>query len=168
MPSYYARSVWYIEAPPEVVWKPLVAVEEWPDWWPDVTSAMELEEGDEAGKGSLKRCAWKATPGPAFQFNLRVTRVEPEALLEAEIRGQLEGTTTWHLNSQPAGCAVHMDWAFHTNIWWMTLLGPVSRRLYPRVFDSILESGGKALSSHLDVSLLPNEEVEMPKEDMLV
>lgn len=129
---------------------------------------MELEAGFEGIRGSLKRCTWRGSIAPDFTFNLRITRIIANRLLEGEVRGQLEGTTHWQLTPQSEGCAVHLEWSFHTNIWWLSLLTPMTRHLYPRIFDGILQNGGRSLSAHLNASLLPDEEVEIPHESMLV
>ncbi len=167
MPSYYVRSVWYIGAPPERVWAPLSEVENWAHWWPEVTSAMELETGFGEGHGSLKRCTWRGSIAPEFIFNLRVTRIAPESLLEAEVRGRLEGTTRWIVTPQEGGSAICMEWSFRTHIWWMGLLGPLTRRLYPHIFESILKSGGISLADHLAVPWLPAKKVHRTKKNLL-
>ena len=119
MSSYYVRSVCYIGALPERVWNPLIEVENWSQWWPEVLSSMELESGVGVGHGSLKRCTWRGAIPPEFVFNLRITRVVRCSLLEAEVRGHLEGTTRWVLTPQDEGCAIRMEWSFRTNKWWM-------------------------------------------------
>jgi len=129
---------------------------------------MELEAGFGEGHGSLKRCTWRGRIAPEFVFNLRITRIMPEALFEAEVRGRLEGTTRWSVTPQEEGSAISMEWSFRTHIWWMGLLGPLTRRVYPPIFESILRSGGTSLAQHLGVPWHSAEKVRRTSDALLV
>jgi uncharacterized protein YndB with AHSA1/START domain len=62
-----------IDAPIEVVWRTLVAIEDWPEWNPDVKSAS-VDGG--LAEGTVFR--WKAGPGT---ITSRVVRLEPPRLI---------------------------------------------------------------------------------------
>ena len=58
MNRYELASHWHFAAPIDCIWDALYAVEAWPPWWRYMLAVEELERGDPAGVGSVRRYTW--------------------------------------------------------------------------------------------------------------
>jgi len=75
--AYEFVTIWRVSAPIDQVWNEINHSEAWPDWWKGVESVVELEKGDAAGVGSVRRYTWKSKLPYRLTFDMKAVRVEP-------------------------------------------------------------------------------------------
>lgn len=92
MAEYRFVTVWRIEAPIQQLCDAISHSVSWPRWWKGLESVEELDPGDRSGIGSLRRFTWKSKLPYRLTFDVRVTRIEPLAVLEGVASGEVEGT----------------------------------------------------------------------------
>jgi hypothetical protein len=85
---------------------------------------------------------------------MRVTRVEPLAVLEGEACGDVEGTGRWHFSTHGEATVVCYEWRVRTKRGWMNLLAPLARPFFKWNHDYVMQRGGEALADLLDARLL--------------
>ncbi|GAA2175815.1 hypothetical protein GCM10009846_27160 [Agrococcus versicolor] len=89
------RTVWQVDAEPEVVRAALVDVGAYPSWW---SSVLEVE-GDE---GADRTVALRG-PLPA-PLRIRVSGLDAsDGVVAARLHGDVLGWCSWHLSTAPAG-----------------------------------------------------------------
>lgn len=94
---YDFRSVWRADAPPDAVFAVLVALEEYPNWWPQVRSVRGVDPETAA-----------IVIRSVLPISLRITahssRRDPAAgVLEARLSGDLDGFSRWTVSAHGGG-----------------------------------------------------------------
>ncbi len=103
-----------IAAPPEVVWRLLVDVGEWPQWGPSVRRAA-LDDGAGQISAGAQGTVWTAV---GFPVRFTVTEFEPGRRWAWKVAGI---TATGHdVIPEPGGCRVRFDVP-----WWASAYLPV-------------------------------------------
>ncbi|BAO91713.1 SRPBCC family protein [Caballeronia cordobensis] len=152
--EYLFVTVWKIEAPLQQVWNAIHDPAAWPQWWTCVERVTEVESGAPDGVGALHRYTWKGRLPYRVRFDMRVTRVEPLALLEGTASGDVEGFGRWRFASSGGVAIVRYEWRVHTGRGWMNLLAPIARPLFEWNHDYVMQQGGEALAKRLDARLV--------------
>jgi hypothetical protein len=152
--EYRFLTTWLLEAPREPVYERIWDSARWPEWWPGVTEAVELEPGGAGGVGRHGRYEWRSRIPYPVRFEVVATKVEPPALLEGEASGGLEGIGRWRLFEQGAATAVLYEWNVRTTKAWMNLIGPVAAPVFRWNHDYVMRGGGEGLARRLGVRLL--------------
>jgi hypothetical protein len=152
--SYRFLTTWVLEARREPVWDLLWDSARWPEWWPGVVRAEEIEPGDERGIGRRGRYEWRSRIPYPVRFEVVSTRVERPALLEGRASGGLEGIGRWRLFEEPPLTAVTYEWDVRTTERWMNRLAPLAAPAFRRNHDWVMRSGGKAIARRLGVRLV--------------
>lgn len=94
---YRFRSVWELDAAPDVVFGVLGRAGEYPDWWPQVREVIPVDE--RTGTARFR----SVIPFDLF-VRARESRNDPRArVLEMEMTGDLEGWARWTLSAQGDG-----------------------------------------------------------------
>jgi uncharacterized protein YndB with AHSA1/START domain len=146
LPAYSFLTTWLIPAPREAVWDVLADVEAWPDWWPAVVSARELDPGDAQRVGSRYRVRWRAPVGYAVEFDFTVQDVDAPRRMAGRASGDLDGTGVWRLFEEGGTTATTYEWQVRATRPWMRALGPLPRPLFRRSHDRVMAGGGEALA----------------------
>ena len=154
MRRYALTTHWQLGAPVERVWEALVAVEDWPRWWRYVRAVVELEPGDAAGVGSLRRYTWSSRLPYRLSFEMRTTAMQRSRLIEGEAQGDLNGRGRWTLSPAAGGSLVRYDWTVATDKAWMNALAPLLAPVFAWNHDQVMHEGGRGLARHLGVELL--------------
>ena len=163
MAEYHFVSTWQFQAPIERVWDEIFHAERWPSWWKYVAVVEELEPGDPDGVGKRLRLSFRTRLPYRLGFDLRVTRVQPPSMLEAEATGELEGTGRWTFTPANGGTLVHYNWDIRTTRWWMNLLAPVARPAFKWNHDALMREAGESLARRLGTDLvLPDDAPPQP------
>jgi uncharacterized protein YndB with AHSA1/START domain len=158
--EYRFLTTWLLASPREPVYELIWDSAGWPDWWPGVIEAAELEPGDSAtGLGRRGRYEWRSTIPYPVRFEVVTTRVEPPHLLEGAASGGLEGTGRWRLFEADGGpgdslTAVTYEWNVCTPKLWMNLLAPVAAPVFRWNHDRIMSAGGRGLAQRLATRLV--------------
>lgn len=147
--EYRFVTVWKIGAPLQAVWDAIHDPAAWPQWWTCVEHVSEVESGAADGVGALHSYVWKGRLPYRVRFDMRVTRVEPLALLEGVASGAVEGIGRWTFSPSDEITAVRYDWRVRTGRGWMNLLAPVARPLFEWNHDYVMQKGGEALARRL-------------------
>jgi uncharacterized protein YndB with AHSA1/START domain len=159
--NYSFVTVWHADAPVERVWDAIYHPLRWPEWWKGVVGTQELEPGDDAGVGAVHRYTWKSALPYKLEFDMRVTKVEPNVLLEGEAFGELEGTGVWTFTPTEHGTTVRYNWDIRTTRPWMNALAPLLKPAFEWNHDWVMNSGGRGLAALLGANV-EIEEHESP------
>lgn len=154
---------WHLDAPIERVWETLVAVEEWPRWWRCVRSVAEIEPGDAAGVGTLRRFVWSGMLPYRLTFDIRTTAVSPPTLIEGIANGEIDGLGRCRIEALGPTTRIQYDWSVSLAKRWMVLLEPLLAPAFRWNHDQVMAEGGRALARHLGVRLLAYE--RLPRRD---
>jgi len=154
--QYRFLTTWLLESPREPVFDLLWDSARWPEWWPGVIEATELEAGDldAGGAGRRGRYEWRSFVPYPVRFEVVATRIERPALLEGEATGELEGVGRWRLFEQQGATAVLYEWNVRTTKRWMNLIGPVAAPVFRWNHDYVMRGGGGGIARELGVRLL--------------
>lgn len=154
MTTYSFTTVWYVDAPIDRVWNVIQDSKNWPSWWKHVKKVEELAPGDANGIGSMQHHEWSTALPYRLVFDIRTTKVEPPHTLEAESKGELEGTGRWSLSQEGPVTVVRYDWNVRTTKAWMNLLAPLARPLFAWNHRVVMEEGGESLARLLGARLV--------------
>ena len=153
--EYRLITHWLIEAPIEPIWEALTRPEEWPRWWRYVQSVTEIEKGDAAGVGAVRRYVWSSRLPYRLTFDMRTTVAVVPSLIQGEASGDLVGSGRWDLReaSQHA-TEVQYTWTVVTDKAWMNALAPILSPVFAWNHDQVMRAGGEGLARRLGVALL--------------
>ncbi|WP_405678886.1 SRPBCC family protein [Streptomyces sp. NBC_01511] len=94
---YRFRSVWELDADPDVVFGVLERAGEYPDWWPQVREVTPVDERTGTAR-------FRSVIPYDLVVRARESRNDPRArVLEVEMAGDLEGWARWTLSAQGGG-----------------------------------------------------------------
>ena len=154
MARYAFLTTWGLGAPIGDVWEAIHATERWPEWWPGVRVAEQLDAGDDSGVGSVHRYVWRSRLPYDIDFRIRTTRIERPYLLEGDADGNLSGTGRWRLWKAERATAVTYEWNVATTIPWMNAISPLGRPVFHWSHDRVMRAGGHGLARLLHAPLL--------------
>jgi hypothetical protein len=151
-PSHYEFVTrWTIPAPLELVWRELMAPEQWPEWWRGVESVDLIRPAvDPLGTGAIRRYVWRSRLPYRLMFTMETTRIEPYSRIEGQATGELEGTGCWNLSHADGVTHVRYDWRVEANKWWMRWLAPLARRAFEWNHDVVMDWGRQGLLRRLN------------------
>ncbi len=140
---------WRVEAPIERVWAALLAVEDWPQWWPMVRQVSLLMPGDAQGLGAVRRLRWATALPYSLAFDMETVRVEPLTLIEGLASGELDGVGRWTLTADGSGTRVRYDWQVAATKPWMRVLAPLLRPVFAWNHGVVMARGLEGLKAWL-------------------
>jgi uncharacterized protein YndB with AHSA1/START domain len=150
MSRYELVSHWHLNAPIEAVWNALYDVASWPRWWSYVLDVEDLESGDAAGIGAVRRFTWGSALPYQLSFTMKTTVVQRPHLLEAIAEGELNGVGRWTLREQGAATEVRYDWEVTTARTWMNVMSPVLGPMFRWNHGLVMADGAKGLARYLE------------------
>lgn len=154
MKNYEFVTIWRVRAPIEAVWNEIYHSELWPTWWKGVERVVEVQKGDEAGVGSIRRYTWKSKLPYRLSFDMRTIRIEPPHMLEGIATGELDGRGLWRLTSEGGETVARYDWQVYTTKKWMNLFAPIARPAFNWNHDIIMGWGAEGLANRLGASVV--------------
>ena len=157
MSHYQFTTRWRLTAPVSAVWKTLIEVERWPQWWRGVLSVQQLRAGDSEGLGAIYRQVWRSRLPYRLAFEVETVRVERERLIEGRARGELDGHGMWRLNAQEQATVVCYEWSVGTTRPWMNLLGPIARPVFAWNHHVVMGWGARGMARRLGAELIALE-----------
>lgn len=158
MRPYRFHTRWKLDAPRSAVCRAIEESLAWPEWWPGVEQVVELDPGDADGIASVRRYVWKSWLPYRLTFDVRVTCMERETMVEGIASGDVEGLGRWHFTSEGDATLVCHDWQVRPACWWLRLLSPLARPLFCWNHDLLMRQGGEGLARRLRTRLTAIEQ----------
>ena len=152
--KYRFVTVWQIEAPLEDVCEAIYHSLNWPQWWHNVESVVELSPGNQQGIGSIRRYTWHGRLPYRLTFDIRVIHMVPLASIEGVASGDVEGKGYWSFTVDGSVTIVRYEWNVHTTPIWMNLLSLLVHPLVKWNHNAVMQQGGEALANLLNARLL--------------
>lgn len=109
---------WVFRVAPVEFFATITRTECFTDWW----SWLRRCEVDGVRAGAEASCLIRAPLPYSLRFIVRIDRVEPDALIETSVRGDLAGPARLEIAPHPEGCRARL-------VWSLELHDPVLRRL---------------------------------------
>lgn len=154
MSEYRFLTIWQLEAPLAAVCKAIENSLAWPEWWPGVEKVEELSAGDADGIGSVRRYTWKGRLPYRLTFDVQVTHMELQTMVEGVASGDVEGIGRWSFANEGALTVARYEWQVRPAALWMRLLSPVASPLFRWNHDMLMRQGGEGLARRLNARLV--------------
>jgi hypothetical protein len=154
--DYTFLSTWCLDASVEEVWDVINDPPGYPEWWKGVRAVDVLEPGMETGLGRVNRFSWRSVLPYTLRFDIEITRVEGNHLIEGRATGELEGRGVWRLFDGPCTAVVY-DWRVRTTQRWMNLMGPLARPAFAWNHDLVMRQGAFGLARKLGATLIAHD-----------
>jgi len=116
---------WDVSAPPEAVYDVLIDARTYPRWWRPVY--IDVQTGAPPAVGSVSDQHFKGRLPYHLHTHSKLTRLEPGALIEADVDGDLRGRGVWTLTAIPGGTHLRFDWTVHADRPLLRTLTPLLR-----------------------------------------
>ncbi len=158
MIDYRFLTVWRIEAPLIRVCHAIEHSLDWPRWWPGVERVEELAPGNADGIGSVRRYVWKGRLPYRLQFDVKVIRSQPLALVEGQASGDVDGLGRWTFTSEGSATVACYEWQVRPTKLWMQLMTPLARPLFRWNHDILMRQGAEGLARLLGARLIAIEQ----------
>lgn len=149
--AFELTSEWRLAAPVEKVWDEIVAVENWPAWWPAVKRVELLEPGDANGVGALRRLTWRTALPYDLAFETRTVTVERLRLIVGRASGELDGSGTWTFRTEGADTLLRYDWRVAVTKPWMRVMAPVLRPVFAWNHNKVMGWGETGIRARLGI-----------------
>ena len=147
--KFHLTTDWSFGAPREAVWRALMTPEDWPSWWRAVANVERLADGDANGVDTVRRMTWRTALPYTLTFAMRITRVEPMAVIEGHAEGELEGLGRWTLSGDTPRTDVRYDWIVDVTKPWQRALAPLLRPVFAWNHNVVMRWGEKGLAARL-------------------
>lgn len=118
---------WEVGAPPSAVFEALADTRTYPSWWRPVYLDVEAEGPPTLGTVSHQH--FKGRLPYHLRTRSRITRLEPDHLVEAEVDGDLRGQGVWTVTPTDAGSHIRFEWTVHADRRLLRALTPLMRPL---------------------------------------
>ena len=82
MGTYRFVTDWHVDAPIDRVWDAIHDSERWPEWWHGVISVVPVAKAEDEDAAEVRRYTFRGRLPYSLTFDMRLTRSEPQALLE--------------------------------------------------------------------------------------
>ena len=140
---YVFQSVWHFTASPDDVYHALARVSDYPLWWPEVKAVRPL--GNE-----VYELVCKSTLPYELRFTITQSRRDPDArLLEANMAGDLEGSSRWTIAVDTQGTAATFDEDVVANKSLLRRLEPIARPAFKANHTRMMRNGERGLRTYL-------------------
>ncbi|MFC8080212.1 SRPBCC family protein [Streptomyces sp. NPDC057307] len=136
---YRFRSVWDLDAAPDVVFGVLERAGEYPDWWPQVREVIPVDE-----RGGTAR--FRSVIPYDLLVHARESRNDPRArVLEMGMTGDLEGWARWTLSARGPGTRALYEQEVDVNKPLLRRLAVVGRPFFLANHALMMRAGRRGL-----------------------
>lgn len=154
MHEYRFLTVWKLAAPRAAVCQAIEDSLAWPAWWHSVKEVVQLTAGNADGIGSVRRYTWRGRLPYRLSFDVRVTRMQPQTMVEGIADGDVEGVGCWTFADEDGYTVVRYVWLVRPKTRWMRWLHPFAAPLFRWNHDNIMRQGGLQLARRLNATLV--------------
>ncbi|HUA02988.1 MAG TPA: SRPBCC family protein [Solirubrobacteraceae bacterium] len=116
---------WDVAAPVSAVFEALADTRTYPDWWRPVYLDVEADGAPALGTESHQH--FKGRLPYHLRTRSRITRFEPDHVIEAEVDGDLRGHGVWTVTPTDTGSHVRFEWTVHADRRLLRALTPFMR-----------------------------------------
>lgn len=141
---YRFTSVWTIAGPPGEAYEVLKDVTSYPGWWPEVKHVSRVAGGD-----SYELRCRSLLPYDLTFVILRSTEDEAAGVLEASMRGDLEGFSRWTVTGTQSLTRLVFDEEVITNKSMLNRLAPLARPAFKANHSLMMRHGENGLRTYL-------------------
>ena len=149
MAQFDLVTLWRIGAGLADVWDAITRPASWPQWWRGLEAVEELDRGDAAGIGNQQRFLWKGVLPYRLMTELRVSRLEPQKMIQGEASGDVTGTGIWRFAFADGITVVRHEWRVRASAPRLIFLANVARPLVCWNHGRIMIWGAQGLAGHL-------------------
>jgi membrane-associated phospholipid phosphatase len=140
---YRFRSTWTVDQPPEAVYPVLEALEGYPAWWPEVKSVTPSAE-------KVPCLEVRALLPYSLTFSVENDGKDGGlGVLEAEMEGDLRGTSKWTVAQHAGGSRLVFDEDVVVGKRSLRLLAPIARLAFRANHSLMMRHGQKGLRAYL-------------------
>ena len=140
---YRFTSIWIVPGAPEEAYAALETLEDYPAWWPEVKEARKLDEG-------LAEVRCRSLLPYDLVFTSEQAVRDPDAkVLEATLRGDLDGFTRWTIQGSPDGSRLLFEEEVTTTKGSLRALAPVARPAFKANHYLMMRHGERGLRTYL-------------------
>lgn len=140
---YRFHSVWGFEISPRVAFEALEDLGAYPKWWPEVREARRLDEDR-----YWVRC--RSLLPYDLVFEMSRSRVDADAgILEADMKGDLDGTSRWTIEATGAGIRLIFDEDVVVTKGALRKLALVARPAFAANHSLMMRNGRRGLDAYL-------------------
>ncbi|MEO3975227.1 SRPBCC family protein [Streptomyces sp. CAU 1734] len=140
---YRFHTVWELTAPPDAVFAALERPVDYPLWWPQVRSVVQLDE--ERGTARIRSFL-----PVGLTVTARAVRHDPVAgILEVRLGGDLEGWVRWTVTAGSGGARAVYDQTVEVRKPLMRRLAPLCRPLFRANHAAMMRAGRRGLEGRL-------------------
>jgi hypothetical protein len=146
-------SRWRLDCDIEQAWQRILAISEWPEWWPQarrvvVDEAMSCNTSDDSTRpGRTAIVEWKTPLGYPLCLQVTTTRAVPPFELEGKADGDLQGHGLWLLEPQGSHrVLVTYRWDVHLNCRWMRVSAPLLRPVFAWNHFTVMRAGAAGMA----------------------
>jgi mannose-6-phosphate isomerase-like protein (cupin superfamily)/uncharacterized protein YndB with AHSA1/START domain len=123
--EYVFVDEWDVAAPAGTVYEALADGRTYPDWWRPVYIAVDSDGPPVIG--SITDQHFKGRLPYHLRTRSKIVRLEPGALIEVDVDGDLRGHGVWTLTPTATGTHVRFDWTVHADRLLLRVLTPLLR-----------------------------------------
>ncbi len=116
---------WDVAAPARAVYEALADTRTYPDWWRPVY--LDVEADGPPALGTVSHQHFKGRLPYHLRTRSRITRLEPDRLIEAEVDGDLRGHGVWTVTPTDTGSHIRFEWTVHADRRLLRALTPLMR-----------------------------------------
>ena len=146
-------SRWRLDCGIEQAWQRILAISQWPEWWPQahrvvVNESTPCAAGDDSPRaGDTAQIEWKTPLGYLLRLRVTTTRAVPPFELEGRADGDLRGHGLWLLEPQGGdGVLVTYRWDVHLNRRWMRVSAPMLRPVFAWNHFTVMRAGAAGMA----------------------
>ena len=143
---YRFRSEWSLEASRERVFETLKDLEGYVAWWPEVKDVKRIAEG------RFEVVARATLPYQLRFITSQSVLDENTGIIEAGLRGDLNGFTRWTLSQRSGRTVAVFDEEVHTGKRLLNVLAPVARPAFHYNHTLMMRHGQEGLQRLLAAS----------------
>jgi uncharacterized protein YndB with AHSA1/START domain len=136
---YHFRTVWHLRFLPEEVFRVLADLESYPRWWPGMRRVRRLDET------TFDTEVRSVLPFSLVFRTITARQDERTGLLQADLRGDLEGFSRWTITAEEGGCqAVFEEDVIATKLL-LRILAPIARPVFRWNHGLLMNRGERGL-----------------------
>lgn len=140
---YRFRKIWTLDVSPDRVFDAIVDLDGYPTWWPDVRSAIKVDEH------TAELVCRSRLP---YALVVRMRRVEEnraEGRMSVALSGDLEGRLSGVVRTRRAGAEVEITQQVVVRKRSLRVLGPLARPAFRLNHTLMMNRGERGLRAHL-------------------